>query len=303
MKKHFRFLIYLSFAAFVVYLYRMDYLFVPKIHSTSFLGLSFLFLFAGFLGDAFCWKKALNKKYVEIGFFQALASSGLSILAKYLPGKFWVVFGRAVYISQGANLQVKVLSSISLSAQFISLWVGLVIGGLGLLYYNYFSVLGALTILLLFLLTIAIFTRTMHTTAEYALRKIIKKQIEIPSIRFVDTLKILPWYFLDWVLWSMAFYFLLRGIESEHVGILASLAFPLSGTVGTIAVFAPAGIGVREGVLVGYLVSAGMNPKEATTVSVVARLWFLVGEVFYFVSGLIAHKYLAGRSAGEQDLE
>jgi len=46
-------------------------------------------------------------------------------------------------------------------------------------------------------------------------------------------------------------------------------------------------LGAREGVLVAYLVLAGQTVADATTVAVVARLWFLAAELALFVIGWI----------------
>ena len=55
-----------------------------------------------------------------------------------------------------------------------------------------------------------------------------------------------------------------------------------------LAIFAPGGLGAREGVLVAYLMLAGQTAADATTVAVVARLWFLVGELALFAIGWIS---------------
>ncbi len=70
------------------------------------------------------------------------------------------------------------------------------------------------------------------------------------------------------------------------------LVFPLSGTLGILAGFAPGGIGVREGLMVSCLVLAGFEITEAATISIASRLWFLIGESFIFAIGLIADRLL-----------
>jgi len=57
-----------------------------------------------------------------------------------------------------------------------------------------------------------------------------------------------------------------------------------------MALIAPGGLGAREGVMIGYLIFAGIPAIEATTIAVVSRLWFLLGEIFIFILGWSLHK-------------
>lgn len=73
---------------------------------------------------------------------------------------------------------------------------------------------------------------------------------------------------------------------------LAAGAYVLAGIVGSISVFAPAGIGVREGVLVAILQTT-MPLELAVFVSVTARVWATVIDVAV-VAGCFAYDYISG---------
>lgn len=60
-------------------------------------------------------------------------------------------------------------------------------------------------------------------------------------------------------------------------------AFPLSVCFGIIAIILPGGLGLREGIIIGYLVLAGLDTEQATTISFLNRLWFIAGELFIFL--------------------
>ena len=62
----------------------------------------------------------------------------------------------------------------------------------------------------------------------------------------------------------------------------------LSSTLGLIAIFAPSGLGVREGVLV-YLLSLSDAGPVAVIISVLTRIWMTLIEI-----GLIGVIYLIG---------
>jgi hypothetical protein len=46
-------------------------------------------------------------------------------------------------------------------------------------------------------------------------------------------------------------------------------------------------LGVREAVMVGYFSVMEISLQDAATISLLARLWFLVAEVFVFIIGIV----------------
>jgi uncharacterized membrane protein YbhN (UPF0104 family) len=84
-------------------------------------------------------------------------------------------------------------------------------------------------------------------------------------------------------------FFIVRALAPQaglHDLIFIIGAFNLAGVIGIIAIFAPSGLGVREGVLL--LLLSLIMPKELALVVVVAsRLWSaLVDVLFYLLSEL-----------------
>lgn len=71
---------------------------------------------------------------------------------------------------------------------------------------------------------------------------------------------------------------------------VAGPALALAMTLGVLAVFAPDGIGIREAVIVAYLSYTGVSFSDATALSVSSRLWFMIGEAFLFLTGLLLHR-------------
>jgi uncharacterized membrane protein YbhN (UPF0104 family) len=66
-------------------------------------------------------------------------------------------------------------------------------------------------------------------------------------------------------------------------------ALAISSTLGLIAIFAPSGLGVREGALV-YILSFMMATPVAVILSILTRIWITLIEI-----GLIGMVYLIGR--------
>ena len=110
----------------------------------------------------------------------------------------------------------------------------------------------------------------------------------------VRSVTIIPFFFFTWIFWCIGFYFFVSSIVDDVIFPYIGLGFSLATTLGVVAVIAPGGIGVREGVLVGFLTLSGMTVENATTVSVASRLWYLCGEIFIFLLGYFIHNYGEG---------
>ncbi len=283
----YKYLVYLSLAFLMVALYRADYLVIPEITSFYCLTGSLVFMLGGFAADALSWKSILNTSDFRVNTRECFASVGLSIFAKYIPGKVLIIVGRAAYISAQRNYPLSRISMLSLNAQFISLWVGLTLGTTGLF------ILGELLVwkwFILFLwtsLTVIIFSKAVHVILEKAIKLICRKEILIPQLNVISVLRVMPWFLACWGCWGIGFYLLASSLQTQYLPIVACLIYPLCGTLGILAVIAPGGIGVREGLLTGCLLMTGLSATEAAAISVASRLWFLIGEIFIFVYGWI----------------
>lgn len=177
------------------------------------------------------------------------------------------------------------MSAISLNAQFIGLWVGLILGAFGLSVLGGFYIWVWPIIILWVLLTFIIFSHVVHQVTEGILRRVLKKELRLPHLNFPSTLLVMPWFLLHWGIWSSGFYLFVTGLSSTFVPWSSGLGFPLASAVGIMALITPAGLGTREAAVVGYLTLCGIPVAEGTTIAVASRLWFLFGEVFVFCAG------------------
>ena len=289
MKKYFNIFIYLSLVFLIIALYKLDYLIIPIFYNYYYLVLSIVFVLAGFLFDAISWYKILIYKGFKVNILQAVTSMGLSVFGKYIPGKIWIVLGRSAYIAKNNGGSEKELGSISLIAQFLSLWTGAIVGFfvLVVLPVQKSYPLIILTIIGIALFTAVLYLRYIHDFFDYLIKKIFKSDFLIPRLLFNESLKIIPWYFINWICWSAGFYFLVNSLTIEEVSILTGFSFPLAATVGLIAVFVPGGLGVRESIITGILVLFGIKLNQATAISVISRFWFMTGELSIFIYSII----------------
>lgn len=290
MKKWFNYFLLISLIFVIVSIIREDYLKVPVIFCYPHLLFSFLFLFAGFIFDTISWGKVINSTSYNISYKNAISSMGLSIFGKYMPGKVWVILGRGEYIVKKYQYPRKDLSSFSLNTQFISLWTGLLFGAIGMVAINGINIYGLSVLLLFIALTLIVFTPLFHRIAEKILKKILKKEISVPRLSFINAFKVLPWFILNWGFWCLSFYLLASSLVNYEISLHTAWGFGLAGSLGIMAIIAPGGIGVREGLLTGYLSLSGLDIQSATTIAVASRLWFLIGEVFIFLTAVVLDK-------------
>lgn len=86
------------------------------------------------------------------------------------------------------------------------------------------------------------------------------------------------WYAMNWGLYATAFWLLHMGLEGFAPFLYVAPAFAAAYVGGYLALFAPAGLGVREGLLVAFLAPV-MDPESALALAVVARVWTTAVEL------------------------
>ena len=88
---------------------------------------------------------------------------------------------------------------------------------------------------------------------------------------------------MRWILVGTAFVMLVQAIDPVPMLQLPFVAasFALAWTVGFLALFAPAGIGVREVALIALLENV-MPTGTAVIVAVLSRLWWILAELSMF---------------------
>lgn len=91
-----------------------------------------------------------------------------------------------------------------------------------------------------------------------------------------------------WATWAVHGYFLARALGASSTGALSTMAFsPLANVLGFVALAAPAGVGVREAVLLAGL-SPVLGGPGAVGAAVLSRVVSLVADV---VSWLVARRF------------
>ncbi|MDX1434012.1 MAG: lysylphosphatidylglycerol synthase transmembrane domain-containing protein, partial [Gammaproteobacteria bacterium] len=281
-----------------VALARFDYLRVPEIASVPALVASLAAQLGGFLCLVVSWNVVLARGKCPVRFAEGLAALGLSIFGNYVPGKIWLIVGRAGYVAARHDYALGRLSVLSLHAQLVALWAGLALGTVGAFAVGGLGPWGALIGALWLALTLTVFSGAVHALVARVLGALAGRHLSVPRLSIRATSVAVAWALVAWLLWSAAFYAFLRALGVDGIDVVDGLGFPLAATLGVVALIAPGGLGAREAVLAGYLILSGCEPAQATTAAVAARLWYLAGETALFLIGWGTHRLVVAEPDG-----
>jgi glycosyltransferase 2 family protein len=240
-----------------------------------------LTIFVIFLGvQAWIWVQILNDSQKQISSYRGLVIYMTSQFAKYLPGGFWNLVGR-VYLTSKHGV---VLGTQMTAILYENMMLGIVsvIYGIILLYTFHFIFLPVLLGLAVLLPISYYFYEPVRVFFQKMIHKVSKRfagmELSLPRGRFY---LYLSYYFMSHLLQGCAFWLLLRTFGVESVSIVtASGIFAVSWLIGLISPL-PGGIGIREGALV-FLLSFQVPVAVATQISIITRIWNVMGELVLF---------------------
>lgn len=286
-------LVYGAVPVGLYFIYRQGWLDIPSTLNTLPAAVAVVLVVTGFAFNVAGWRSTLAMFGYSVGWHEATAALGLSVMGKYLPGKVWALVGRASYSALRHDWPLARLSFVSLYAQFVNLWLGLALGlaGVALIGIPVLWLYGILPVLAL--LTAILFTPPGQRWTERLLNRISRHTATTAPVRAGGLALVLIWFLLAWLAWAAGFVVFAHAFPGVSVSPAAGLGFVLAGVVGILTIFAPGGIGTRETALVAFLLLGGVGVAQATAVAVGSRVWFLTGELGLFVAGLIADRLCA----------
>ena len=283
MKIFLKILLIISLISVLTYLYLKGLLVVPDFERPSWFIFSVIILFFGFYLESVGWHAIVKSKIKDLSFKDAFISNGKFIFSKYIPGKLWIIAGRAGYLKEKYKDSFVDMASFSFYFQLIGIFSGLLVG-LGVIYYidiKWFWIVMLLVVAVIVIYSF-FYKYTLSKTSKI-LSWIFRREIQLPDFSSGSFLKVMIIYLGVWMTWSVSFYlFLLSLHHTEMISLKAALIFPVSTVLGIIVVIAPGGLGFREGFLTFGLTAIGMHAKDAASIAILSRLWFLLGESLFF---------------------
>ena len=217
-----------------------------------------------------------------------------SQLGKYLPGKIWLFLSRFhFYESKG---QSKKVISVAMYLEVVTMIVaaGLIFLAALILFKEMQSIYSGKTfwwIVLAFMLAfVCLHPRILERILNWTLVRFKREPVSL-SMSYLDILFVLFVCIVSWVIGGIGFYLFVDSVYPVTPPYILFLtgALAISSTLGLIAIFAPSGLGVREGALV-YILSFMMATPVAVILSILTRIWITLIEI-----GLIGMVYLIGR--------
>jgi hypothetical protein len=249
-----------------------------------------IFAFSYFI-QIWAWYLITVKLKIALSPSDTLKSWFYSQLGKYLPGKVWLLLSRFYfYESRGKSKK-----AISIALYFETILVILSGGLLFLAALVFFKEIRpspggdqfGWVILLFIIALVSLHPRVLLKILNGVLVQFKKEPISL-SISYFDILRILLVCIVSWLVGGVGFYLFVDAVypvAPQYILFLTG-ALAISSTLGLIAIFAPSGLGVREGALV-YLLSLMMATPIAVIISVLTRIWMTLIEI-----GLIGMVYL-----------
>lgn len=230
-------------------------------------------------------------------FFPVLRAYALSLLPKYIPGKV-VAHGVKAQLALQAGLPGATVSSSLIWEAALVLGSAALVGILGFLGPDPASMQEAARwLILVFALGAGAFV-VVGSTRMFGSRW--KEWVGFPQMskRPMAVIALFALYVVSWLSYGLSHWFLAKAVVPTHLSDLLplSVALAVSWGLGFISLIAPAGLGVREGVL--YLFILGwMTEGQALLFVTLSRILSFAVELSITVLWWILH--LANRGPGK----
>tara|TARA_B100001123_G_scaffold316960_1_gene355034 strand:- start:24674 stop:25606 length:933 start_codon:yes stop_codon:yes gene_type:complete len=241
------------------------------------LTLSCVLLLVGYFFSAALWGKIVH----DLGgpTLPALTSVRLFMVAnlgRYVPGKVWQILG-LTYLAKKEGVSGSVAIGAAILGQLTSLLAASLIGISTLWYLADWRQLKLASLIAGIIILV---TLTSIITIPSIFRRIIILWTRLTRTEFPDNLKrqnniSIRWlalYIINWCIYTTAFWLLYLSFGEWRTFIEIGPAFAAACVIGYLAIFAPAGAGIREGFLV-VLLQHAMSAEIALVLAVVSRLW------------------------------
>lgn len=264
------------------YLYKNRVEFSEKLMSVDLgvfvFALTFYFVYKLSLAALFHYITKING--CAIPFRKALAAYLISIFGKYIPGKVFMLAARLTYYKE-ENAPLSKVTVCFFIENICTLLGAAMLFILSLLFFpnELLQKYSWLTILLIAAFFICIHPKIINAILK-AVGKLFKKNLEIP-MKYSQILKVVLMFIVNWLIVGFGFFILVRSVNPA-VGwnemLFCAGIFGISAIMGILAIFAPSGLGVREGIILAGLMLI-MPESDAAVISVISRLWQTIAEL------------------------
>lgn len=229
------------------------------------------------------WRSMLSCWDARLPFWGAARIWSVSNLARYLPGKIWNI-GAMGAMSRSVGVSPVAASGSAILSTLVNLLAGFavaVVAGRALLEQTSQG-RGAIALLVIGMAALVLVAAPwlMPRVAPFVARmagRTVEATLPGRAVVYALTGNIVAW-----LLYGAAFQLFVFGLLGSLAGGYAEYlaAYTISYLLGYLALFAPAGLGVREGAMVTVLTYAALTTApEAALVALTSRVWLTLLEV------------------------
>jgi len=217
---------------------------------------------------------AARRVSLPLGYWTASRLYNLSQLGKYLPGSIWQFVGRAAAYRNLGGEYGQIRDSLLVETAWIiagAMAIALLLCGPSIVVLVHGSLSPGMRWWLLAFIALVAATAVVLAFAKRALfLRLLRISIPTPRVLLVQA--------GIWLLLGLSFWVLVRACDMPAELPFSVGLFAAAYAVGFLVPFAPAGLGVRDGILVVGLLPYA-TAGEALAVTVVARLVYLIVEL------------------------
>lgn len=251
---------------------------------------SFLCLAAYFLVLTRGWSAIVAELGGRVAYPRAFWIMSTSQMAKYLPGGVWYTLGR-VYLAKAERVTEEIGLLSVVFETFLLMLTDLVIFLAAVNFVQGEPVLSpALSAVFIAVILALLYPPLLNGLLNLALRVLRRPAVRLRA-KYAAILRLSVYFFAVWLAQIAGFYFLIRAVYPVPLAHLPNLAtaYTLSWITGFVVLFAPGGLGVREGMMT-ILLSPILPLPLAIAVSFLARVWITVFEITAFFIGLLIRR-------------
>jgi len=237
-----------------------------------------LLLLAGYCASAAIWGlvvRELGGPRLTVG--DAVRIFLVANLGRYVPGKVWQIAGLTA-LAKGRGIPAGTALSAAVLGQGIALVAAAAVGMGALLggpdAVRRWGLVGA-TAVALFIALLAV--PTVFSAVSGAWLRLTRTDAP-EGLGLRHGLRWLALYGANWILYAFSFWVLARSLGLEGALMPVASAFAAAYVLGYLMVFAPAGLGPREGFLIAFL-TPHLGAAPSAVLAVAARLWTTLVEL------------------------
>lgn len=255
---------------------------------------SMLFYFIYKVTLASLWHYITKINDCSIGYGKSITAYLYSILGKYIPGKVFMLAARLTYYKE-ENAPLSKVTVCFFIENICTLLGAAMLFIISLFFFpnELLEQYKWLTVILIIVFFVFIHPKVINLVLK-PIGRLFKKQLEIP-MNYLQMLKAVLLFIANWLIIGVGFYILAKSIYPALELELSQLLFcagiwGVSAIIGILAVFAPSGLGVREGIIIAGLMLI-MPENEAVVISVVSRLWQTIPELVLVAGAFVFSQF------------